>query len=84
MLKRSGAIAALVLLVGALQSGLAADPGAAQPAASLANLGSTRTLEVLPLVDWYVANPGLGGEAGVSYLVRTDRSTWRGTKCRKQ
>ena len=75
MLKRSGAIAALVLLVGALQWGLAADLGAAQPAASLANLGSTRTLEVLPLVDWYVANPGLGGEAGVSYLVRTDRST---------
>lgn len=38
-------------------------------------LGSTRTLEILPLVEWAVARPDLVGEAGVSYLVRTDRST---------
>ena len=37
--------------------------------------GETRVLEILPLVDWNVARPGLRGEAGVSYLVRTDRST---------
>ena len=49
--------------------------GAAQPAAKLVGLGSTRTLEILPLVDWNVANAGLRGEAGVSYLIRTDRST---------
>jgi metal-dependent hydrolase (beta-lactamase superfamily II) len=48
---------------------------AAQPVAKLTDLGSTRTLEVLPLVDWNVASSSLRGEAGVSYLIRTDRST---------
>lgn len=48
---------------------------AAQPLAKLGNVGSTRTLEILPLVDWNVAASGLLGEAGVSYLVRTDRNT---------
>jgi metal-dependent hydrolase (beta-lactamase superfamily II) len=41
----------------------------------LKNLGSTRTLEILPLVDWNTARADLRGEAGVSYLVRTDQST---------
>ena len=38
------------------------------------DLGSTRRLEITPLVNWH-AGPGLSTEAGVSYLVRTDRLT---------
>ena len=60
---------------GAADGPAAQQTGATQPPAKLANLGSTRTLEILPLVDWNVAHPALRGEAGVSYLVRTDRST---------
>lgn len=45
------------------------------PPARLAGMGSTRRLEILPLVDWLTAAPGLRTEAGVSYLVRTDAST---------
>jgi hypothetical protein len=41
----------------------------------LGALGSTRTLAVLPLVDWFPGQPGLRGEAGVSYLIKTDDST---------
>jgi 7,8-dihydropterin-6-yl-methyl-4-(beta-D-ribofuranosyl)aminobenzene 5'-phosphate synthase len=72
--------AAVVLTVvsgpaGAADVPAAQEVGAGQPPAKLTNLGSTRALEILPLVDWNVAHPGLRGEAGVSYLVRTDRST---------
>jgi 7,8-dihydropterin-6-yl-methyl-4-(beta-D-ribofuranosyl)aminobenzene 5'-phosphate synthase len=38
------------------------------------NMGSTRTLDILPLVDWYTDRGDLKGEAGVSYLLRTDES----------
>jgi 7,8-dihydropterin-6-yl-methyl-4-(beta-D-ribofuranosyl)aminobenzene 5'-phosphate synthase len=38
------------------------------------NMGSTNTLEILPLVDWYTDRDDLKGEAGVSYLVKTDES----------
>ena len=65
----AGLVTALVSL------GLAWHPADAQVLAKLANVGSTRVLEILPLVDWNAANPGLRGEAGVSYLIRTDRST---------
>jgi glyoxylase-like metal-dependent hydrolase (beta-lactamase superfamily II) len=41
----------------------------------LPSIGSTRGLEILPLVDWLTASPQLRGEAGVSYLVRTDGHT---------
>jgi metal-dependent hydrolase (beta-lactamase superfamily II) len=41
----------------------------------LVGLGSTRSLAILPLVDWYTARPKLTGEPGVSYLVKTDRNT---------
>jgi 7,8-dihydropterin-6-yl-methyl-4-(beta-D-ribofuranosyl)aminobenzene 5'-phosphate synthase len=41
----------------------------------LAGLRATRRLSILPLVDWHVARPELKGEAGVSYLVRTDDQT---------
>jgi metal-dependent hydrolase (beta-lactamase superfamily II) len=54
----------------------AATPGdSAPPVARLRDVGTTRTLEILPLVDWNTSSPDLRGEAGVSYLVRTDRST---------
>ena len=45
------------------------------PVPRLADLGTTRRLEVLPLVEWGTSNSALRGEPGVSYLVRTDRST---------
>lgn len=45
------------------------------PVARLRDVGTTRKLEILPLVDWNTSSPDLRGEAGVSYLVRTDRST---------
>jgi 7,8-dihydropterin-6-yl-methyl-4-(beta-D-ribofuranosyl)aminobenzene 5'-phosphate synthase len=38
------------------------------------NLGTTKTLEILPLVDWYADRNDLQTEAGVSYLVKTDKS----------
>jgi len=39
------------------------------------NLGATRSFEILPLVEWYAAREDLKGEAGVSYLIKTDNST---------
>ena len=41
----------------------------------LAGMGSTRSLEILPLIDWFSGRPGLRGEAGVSYLIKTDHAT---------
>jgi 7,8-dihydropterin-6-yl-methyl-4-(beta-D-ribofuranosyl)aminobenzene 5'-phosphate synthase len=41
----------------------------------LCEVGSTRSLAILPLVDWYSARPELRGEPGVSYLVKTDQNT---------
>ncbi len=38
------------------------------------NIGSTKSLEIMPLVDWYTDRGDLKGEAGVSYLVKTDES----------
>jgi 7,8-dihydropterin-6-yl-methyl-4-(beta-D-ribofuranosyl)aminobenzene 5'-phosphate synthase len=38
------------------------------------DIGSTKTLEILPLIDWYTDRGDLKGEAGVSYLVKTDES----------
>ena len=40
--------------------------------ARLADLGSTRSLSILPLADWHTSRPDLRAEPGVSYLVRTD------------
>jgi 7,8-dihydropterin-6-yl-methyl-4-(beta-D-ribofuranosyl)aminobenzene 5'-phosphate synthase len=39
------------------------------------NLGVTENLEILPLIDWFTVDETLTGEAGVSYLVRTDQAT---------
>lgn len=36
------------------------------------DLGSTKTLRVLPLIDFYTSDPELQTEVGVSYLVETD------------
>jgi len=38
------------------------------------DLGETETLEILPLIDWQTADEHLVGEAGVSYLIKTDKS----------
>lgn len=42
--------------------------------AKIKNLGTTKKLEILPLIDWYTAGNNLKGEAGVSYLIKTDQS----------
>jgi metal-dependent hydrolase (beta-lactamase superfamily II) len=36
------------------------------------DFGATKTLSILPLIDWHTSNPGLRGEMGVSYLIETD------------
>lgn len=41
----------------------------------LTDVGTTRMLEILPLVDWTTADPRLDGEAGLAYLIRTDHNT---------
>jgi 7,8-dihydropterin-6-yl-methyl-4-(beta-D-ribofuranosyl)aminobenzene 5'-phosphate synthase len=41
----------------------------------MTNLGTTRSLEVIPLIDWRTSREDLKGEAGVSYLVRTDNGS---------
>jgi 7,8-dihydropterin-6-yl-methyl-4-(beta-D-ribofuranosyl)aminobenzene 5'-phosphate synthase len=33
------------------------------------NLGTTKTLEILPLIDWYADRNDLKQEAGVSYII---------------
>jgi 7,8-dihydropterin-6-yl-methyl-4-(beta-D-ribofuranosyl)aminobenzene 5'-phosphate synthase len=46
-----------------------------RPAELLTGMGSTRTLDILPLIDWFPGRPELLGEPGVSYLIRTDHAT---------
>jgi metal-dependent hydrolase (beta-lactamase superfamily II) len=43
--------------------------------APIGDFGSTRSLSILPLVDWHASRPEFETEAGVSYLIRTDGST---------
>ena len=38
----------------------------------ISNWGSTKTLKILPLVDWEKSREGLEVEPGVSYLIKTD------------
>jgi len=38
----------------------------------LGDIGATKTLRILPLLEYYAAEPGLATEVGVSYLVETD------------
>lgn len=39
------------------------------------NLGATKSLEIIPLIDWYTSSEDLKGEAGVSYLIKTDKNS---------
>jgi 7,8-dihydropterin-6-yl-methyl-4-(beta-D-ribofuranosyl)aminobenzene 5'-phosphate synthase len=41
-------------------------------AEKLTGLGSVESLKITPLIDWYVAEETLAGEAGVSWLVQAD------------
>jgi 7,8-dihydropterin-6-yl-methyl-4-(beta-D-ribofuranosyl)aminobenzene 5'-phosphate synthase len=36
------------------------------------DLGTTRHFEMIPLIDWFTCDDSFFGEAGVSYLIRTD------------
>jgi len=38
----------------------------------LGDIGATKTLRILPLLEYHAAGPGLATEVGVSYLVDTD------------
>jgi len=39
------------------------------------NFGSTKTLSILPLINWHTNNDSLSGEQGVAYLIKTDANT---------
>ena len=41
----------------------------------LRDLGTTRRFEMIPLIDWFTSDDSFIGEAGVSYLIRTDEAT---------
>jgi 7,8-dihydropterin-6-yl-methyl-4-(beta-D-ribofuranosyl)aminobenzene 5'-phosphate synthase len=41
----------------------------------LDNFGYTERFEMIPLIDWFTKDSSLIGEAGVSYLIRTDEAT---------
>ena len=51
---------------------LAAQLVAAFEPQPLGDIGTTKTLRILPLLEYYAAEPGLATEVGVSYLVETD------------
>ncbi|MGB9736571.1 MAG: MBL fold metallo-hydrolase [bacterium] len=37
------------------------------------NLGTVQFCQIIPLIDWYTSREALKGEAGVSYLIETDK-----------
>jgi 7,8-dihydropterin-6-yl-methyl-4-(beta-D-ribofuranosyl)aminobenzene 5'-phosphate synthase len=39
------------------------------------DLGTTRRFEMIPLIDWFTSDDRFTGEAGVSYLIKTDDAT---------
>ena len=41
----------------------------------ITNFGTTAYLEIIPLIDWYTCSDNLKGEAGVSYLIKTDKKS---------
>ena len=45
---------------------------AAQRPSPIGDFGTTRTLSILPLIDWHTSSAELNGEMGVSYLIETD------------
>lgn len=42
---------------------------------TLDNIGYTEHFEMIPLIEWFTMGDNLIGEAGVSYLIRTDDAT---------
>lgn len=42
---------------------------------ALDNIGYTERFEMIPLIEWFTKDDSLIGEAGVSYLIRTDDAT---------
>ena len=75
-------IAALVLLVATAIIGLelrtrsggrkAEAQFAAHEPDRIGDFNTTKTLSILPLIDWHSSSPELRGEMGVSYLIETD------------
>ncbi len=45
---------------------------AAEVPERITDFGTTKTLSILPLIDWHTSDPNLQTEMGVSYLVQTD------------
>jgi 7,8-dihydropterin-6-yl-methyl-4-(beta-D-ribofuranosyl)aminobenzene 5'-phosphate synthase len=41
----------------------------------LRDIGSTKHFEMIPLIDWFTNDNSFTGEAGVSYLLKTDEAT---------
>lgn len=41
----------------------------------IVEFGSTKSLSILPLVNWHTSDDSLKGEPGVSYLIKTDNNT---------
>ncbi len=41
----------------------------------IGGFGATKSLEILPLIDWYSNTKYLKGEAGISYLIKTDKNS---------
>jgi len=39
------------------------------------DVGTTEYFEMIPLIDWFTSDDSLIGEAGVSYLIKTDEAT---------
>lgn len=72
-------VLALIVLIGAVElrnrAGVrkaSAELAAYQPS-PMGDFGTTRTLTILPLIDWHASRPGLRTEMGVSYLIETDQ-----------
>jgi metal-dependent hydrolase (beta-lactamase superfamily II) len=77
------AAAALALVAGVAWADMRRGTEAAQldqawkqtSAVRVTDFGSTESLEVIPLVNWKAESGALRTEAGVSYLVKTDKNT---------
>jgi 7,8-dihydropterin-6-yl-methyl-4-(beta-D-ribofuranosyl)aminobenzene 5'-phosphate synthase len=41
----------------------------------ISGFGSTKSLEILPLIDWHASRNDLKGEPGISYLIMTDNNS---------
>jgi len=41
----------------------------------ITSLGAAKSVEILPLIDWYTSHQDLKGEPGVSYLIKTDENS---------